>query len=119
MVRVLFSLMFGKEYVSVEWEAENKYEISGKRLTDLLDMIDHGEINRSGKPAVGGDRLRQKRGRSCRRSFLSASIWEKIRLSPAERLLEGRGAGGTESRIKTGRLRSSDRYYGVKGKKET
>ena len=45
MVRVLFSLMFGKEYVSVEWEAENKYEISGKRLTDLLDMIDHGEIN--------------------------------------------------------------------------
>lgn len=45
MVRVLFSLLFGKEYVSVEWEAENKYEVSGKRLTDLLDMIDHGEIN--------------------------------------------------------------------------
>ena len=45
MVRVLFSLLFGKEYVSVEREAENKYEISGKRLTDLLDMIDHGEIN--------------------------------------------------------------------------
>ena len=45
MVRVLVSLLFGKEYVSVEWEAENKYEVSGKRLTDLLDMIDHGEIN--------------------------------------------------------------------------
>ena len=26
MVRVLFSLMFGKKYVSVELEKENKYE---------------------------------------------------------------------------------------------
>lgn len=32
MVRVLFSLMFGKEYVSVEWEAENL----------LLEEIDYG-----------------------------------------------------------------------------
>lgn len=45
MVRVLFSLMFGKEYVSVEWEAENKYEVSGRRLSDLLDMVDRGAIN--------------------------------------------------------------------------
>ena len=30
MVRVLFSLIFGKKYVSVE--LENKYEISGKNL---------------------------------------------------------------------------------------
>ena len=30
MVRVLFSLMFGKKYVSVELEKENKYEVSGK-----------------------------------------------------------------------------------------
>ena len=45
MVRVLFSLAFGKEYVSVELEKENKYEVSGKNLKDFLDMIDSGEIN--------------------------------------------------------------------------
>ena len=45
MVRVLFSLMFGKKYFSVELEKENKYEVSGKNLKDFLDMIDSGEIN--------------------------------------------------------------------------
>ena len=45
MVRVLFSLMFGKKYVSVELEEENKYEVSGKNLKDFLDMIDSGQIN--------------------------------------------------------------------------
>ena len=45
MVRVLFSLAFGKKYVSVELEAENKYEVSGKNLRDFLDMIDLGQIN--------------------------------------------------------------------------
>ena len=30
--RVLFSLAFGKEYVSVELEKENKYEVSGKNF---------------------------------------------------------------------------------------
>ena len=45
MVRVLFSLMFGKKYVSVELEKENKYEVSGKNLKDFLDMIDSGQIN--------------------------------------------------------------------------
>ena len=45
MVRVLFSLMFGKKYVSVELEKENKYEVSGKNLKNFLDMIDSGEIN--------------------------------------------------------------------------
>jgi len=44
-VRVLFSLVFGKKYVSVELEAENKYEVSGKKLKDFLDMIDLGQIN--------------------------------------------------------------------------
>ena len=38
MVRVLFSLLFGKEYVSVEPEKENKYEVSGKPLGNFLDM---------------------------------------------------------------------------------
>ena len=45
MVRVLFSLMFGKKYVSVELEKENKYEISGKNLKIFLNMIDLGQIN--------------------------------------------------------------------------
>ena len=45
MVRVLFSLAFGKEYVSVELEKENKYEVSGKNLKKFLDMIDLGKIN--------------------------------------------------------------------------
>lgn len=45
MVRVLFSLVFGKKYVSVEIEKENKYEVSGKSLKDFFDMIDLGQIN--------------------------------------------------------------------------
>ena len=45
MVRVLFSLVFGKKYVSVEIEKENKYEVSGKKLQSFLDMIDSGQIN--------------------------------------------------------------------------
>lgn len=45
MVRVLFSLMFGKQYVSMELEDENKYEVSGKKLRELLEMADRGEIN--------------------------------------------------------------------------
>lgn len=45
MVRVLFSLAFGKKYVSVELEEENKYEVSGKKLKSFLDMIDLGQIN--------------------------------------------------------------------------
>ena len=45
MGRVLFSLAFGKEYVSVELEKENKYEVSGKNLKIFLNMIDLGQIN--------------------------------------------------------------------------
>ena len=45
MVRVLFSLAFGKKYVSVELEKENKYEVSGKNLKNFLNMIDLGKIN--------------------------------------------------------------------------
>ena len=45
MVRVLFSLVFGKKYVSVELEKENKSEVSGKKLKSFLDMIDLGQIN--------------------------------------------------------------------------
>ena len=45
MVRVLFSLVLGKKYVSVELEKENKYEVSGKNLKIFLNMIDLGQIN--------------------------------------------------------------------------
>jgi len=45
MVRILFSLMFGKQYVSVDQEIRNRYEISGKDLNDLIAMIDQGDIN--------------------------------------------------------------------------
>ena len=45
MVRVLFSLAFGKKYVSVELEKENKHEVSGKNLKNFLNMIDLGQIN--------------------------------------------------------------------------
>ena len=42
MVQVLFSLVFGKKYVSVELEDENKYEVSGNTLKYLIDQ---GDIN--------------------------------------------------------------------------
>ena len=44
-VRLLFSLMLGKNYVSVEQEIQNKYEVSGRTLNDLLSMADDGKIN--------------------------------------------------------------------------
>lgn len=47
MVRILFSLIYGKKYVSVELEKENKYEVSGKNLKSFLDMIDSGQINKA------------------------------------------------------------------------
>lgn len=45
MVQVLFSLVFGKKYVSIELEDENKYEVSGNTLKYFFDMIDQGDIN--------------------------------------------------------------------------
>ena len=45
MVRVLFSLMLGKQYAQVELKDENKYEVSGKGLGEYKNMIDQGKIN--------------------------------------------------------------------------
>lgn len=45
MVRVIFSLMLGKQYTSVELPDVNKYEVSGEKLRNLLAMIDQGKIN--------------------------------------------------------------------------
>ncbi len=45
MVRVLFSLMLGKQYKSVELPEENKYEVSGKSLEEFKKMVNEGFIN--------------------------------------------------------------------------
>ena len=45
LVRVLFSLMLGKQYKSVELPKKNKYEISGKALEEFEKMVDEGFIN--------------------------------------------------------------------------
>ncbi len=53
MIQVLFSLVFGKKYVFAELEKENKYEVSGKKLNVLLDMIDSGQINEAENILLG------------------------------------------------------------------
>lgn len=45
MVSVVFSVLLGRKFVSVELELANKYEVSGKDLRDLLAMVDKGDIN--------------------------------------------------------------------------
>lgn len=45
MVRVVFSLMFGKQYQSIELPEKNKYEVSGKTLEEFEKMVDGGLIN--------------------------------------------------------------------------
>ena len=45
MVRVLFSLMLGKQYTQVELPGENRFSVSGKNLGDLKEMADQGKIN--------------------------------------------------------------------------
>ena len=45
MVNILFSLILGKQYKSMEFPAEIKYEVSGKALEEFEKMIDHGLIN--------------------------------------------------------------------------
>ena len=44
-VRVLFSLMLGKQYKSVELQEANKYEVSGDTLEKYERMVDEGFIN--------------------------------------------------------------------------
>lgn len=43
--RVIFSVIFGKTYVSVEMEKGNKYKVSGKALDDLWEMVDLGSTS--------------------------------------------------------------------------
>ena len=46
MVRMLFSLMLGKQYKSVELPEENKYEVSGKALAKLKKWLTAGSKNK-------------------------------------------------------------------------
>ena len=67
MARVLFSLMLGKKYVAVEMERNNGYEVSGRKLNELLGMIDCGvfltEHDFSKEEVLDGmNRLLQKSG---------------------------------------------------------
>lgn len=43
--RVFFKLIFGKDYVQVELEEENKYSVSGQNPDAYKAMVDRGEIN--------------------------------------------------------------------------
>lgn len=43
--RVVFSLMFGKQYVQVELDEQEKYRIAGKDPEEYKRMVDRGEIN--------------------------------------------------------------------------
>ncbi len=45
MVNVLFSVMFGKQYQSLELPAENEYEVSGTSLGEFEKMVDQGLVN--------------------------------------------------------------------------
>lgn len=54
MVRILFSLLFGKKQVAVEQEAENKYEVAGKKLSELKAMIDQGNMNEAENIVLDG-----------------------------------------------------------------
>lgn len=45
LVRVLFSLILGKQYKSVELQDANQYEVSGKTLEELQEMVDQGLVN--------------------------------------------------------------------------
>lgn len=45
MVRVLITLALGKKYVQVGLPQENKYGVSGSRLSKWKELIDSGKIN--------------------------------------------------------------------------
>lgn len=43
--RVVFSLMFGKQYMQVELEEQKRYQVAGKGPEEYKRMVDRGEIN--------------------------------------------------------------------------
>lgn len=53
-IQALFSFLLGKEYLTVKPEVENKYEVSGKTLRELLDLTDDGKINEAENMVLDG-----------------------------------------------------------------
>lgn len=45
IIRVLMSLLLGKNYVQVELPPENNYTVSGQKLDSIIEMADNGQIN--------------------------------------------------------------------------
>ena len=66
-ISVLFSFLLGKTYVSVELERENHYQVSGRDLNGLLEMIDQGQIN-------------EAENSGCRHALLSIFIGKRGKL---------------------------------------
>lgn len=60
MARVVFSFLFGKQYTAVVRETKDKYEVSGKKLGELLAMADGGEINEAENILLEGIDCRDK-----------------------------------------------------------
>jgi hypothetical protein len=60
MVKILCSLMLGKQCTSVELPEENKYEVSGRTLEEYERMIDQGLINEAENQILESIDYRQK-----------------------------------------------------------
>lgn len=61
MARVVFSFLFGKQYEAIVQEAVEKYQVSGKKLDELLAMADCGAINEAENILLDGIDCREKR----------------------------------------------------------
>lgn len=61
MARVVFSFLFGKQYEAIVQEAVEKYQVSGKKLDELLAMADCGAINEAENILLDGIDYREKR----------------------------------------------------------
>ena len=45
--RVLFSIIFGKQYTQVETEIENKYQTAGTQQNAISDLVERGAIDKA------------------------------------------------------------------------
>jgi hypothetical protein len=60
MVKILCSLMLGKQCTSVELPEENKYEVSGRTLEEYERMMDQGLVNEAENQILESIDYRQK-----------------------------------------------------------
>lgn len=54
IVRVLISLVLRKQYIQVELPLENKYGISGEKISRIKKMVDNGEMNEAENMLIMG-----------------------------------------------------------------